>query len=213
MKYLLFLFVFFPAAARAQLTVASAKEIVNTYRVGYSNYFAPFLEHPGYGAPWILTRDGGAAIYGDNMLYKLDRTGKEEWMQRVIPEFNALESQGVVEDASGNLYVFMLSYDNRRYRGGSERVLCYDRKGEVLWDRTLGAYTLKNNPTVSYIRALDDGRIYLRGHVVTEDPEQGKDPRYHFWEGWLDSTGKLEQQSGDVIDWAKGEWQKWYAPE
>jgi hypothetical protein len=213
MKYLFTLLLLCGSAAHAQLTLDSARVIVHQYRLGYSTYFEPFLEHPGYGAPWILTGDGGAAAFGDNLLVRIGRNGKEQWHRRVIPQFNELEGQGVAEDMKGNLFVFMLSYDNQRYRGGSERVLCYDKNGKQLWDKTLGAYTVMNNPVVSYIRSLPDGKIYMRGHVVTDKPEEGKDPVYRYWEGWLDSTAKLTQKTGDVIDWAKDEWQKTFKPE
>jgi outer membrane protein assembly factor BamB len=213
MKYLLIVLLFVVSTAYGQLSMDSARNVIAAYRLGYSTYFEPFVAHAGYGAPWILTHDGGAAAFGDNMLYKFDKTGKEEWMRRVIPEFNELESQSVAEDTEGNLYVFMLSYDSKRYRGGSERVLCYNNKGELLWDKTLGAYTVMNNPTVSYIRSVEDGRIYMRGHVVREKPLEGKDPVYRYWEGWLDSKGKLSEKTNEVIDWGKDEWQKKFKPE
>jgi hypothetical protein len=213
MKYLLIVFLSFGLTAKAQLTMQSAKEKIAGYRLGYSTYFEPFLEKPGYGAPWILTADGGAAAFGDNVLYKLNKTGKDQWRRTVKPEFGEMECQGVAEDTKGNLYVFMLSYDPKRYRGGSERVLCYDKTGKLLWDKTLGAYTLMDNPTISYIRALTDGRIYMRGHVVKDKPLEGKDPVYRYWEGWLDSTGKFTQSAGEIIDWKKDDWQKRIRPE
>jgi hypothetical protein len=199
--------------AHAQLTLDSAKATIAKYRLGYSTYFEPFIEPPGYGAPWILTADGGAAAFGNNKLYKFDNTGKEKWMRAVKPQYDEIETQGVAEDTKGNLYIFMLSYDSKRYRGGSERVLCYDKNGKLLWDKTLSAYTLMNNPIVSYIRSLTDGRVYMRGHIVKETPVEGKDPVYRYWEGWFDSTGKLTQQVGEPIDWARDEWQKKFKPE
>ena len=213
MKHLFVIFLFTYSIGYGQLTMETARDTIAKYRLGYSTYFTPFLEHPGYGAPWILTSDGGAAAFGDNTLYKFARTGKEEWMREIKPQFDEMESQSVAQDTKGNLYVFMLSYDSKRYRGGSERVLCYDKKGKLLWDKTLGAYALVNNPVVSYIRPMKDGRIYLRGHITKEKPLEGKDPVYRYWEGWLDSTGKLTQKAGEVIDWEKGEWKKKFAPE
>lgn len=211
MKYLLAI-LFTQSIAYGQLTMDSARATISKYRLGYSTYFEPFLEHPGYGAPWILTSDGGAAAFGDNQLYKFDKAGNEKWMRAVKPQFDEMETQGVAEDTKGNLYVFMLSYDSKRYRGGAERVLCYDKTGKLLWDKTLGAYSLINNPIVSYIRSLADGRIYMRGHVVEDKPIEGKDPVYRYWEGWLDRAGKLRQQAGEPIDWAKDEWQKRFKP-
>ncbi|MEX1239497.1 MAG: hypothetical protein WEB30_07260, partial [Cyclobacteriaceae bacterium] len=196
MKYLFVILLFPYSIGYGQLTMESARDTIAKYRLGYSTYFAPFLEHAGYGAPWILTSDGGAAAFGDNMLYKFNRAGNEEWMQTIKPQFDEMESQSVAQDKIGNLYVFMLSYDGKRYRGGSERVVCYDKKGKLLWDKTLGAYTLMNNPVVSYIRPIEDGRIYMRGQIVKEKPLEGKDPVYRYWEGWLDSTGKLTQKAG-----------------
>jgi hypothetical protein len=199
--------------AYAQLTIDSAMAVTQKYRLGYSTYFEPFLKKPGYGAPVILTNDGGAAAFGDNKVYKLDKKGKEQWTRDVKPQFDEMENQGVAQDKKGNLYVFTLSYDSKRYRGGSERVLCFDKAGKLLWDKTLGTYNVMNNPTISYIRQVDDGRIYMHGHVVKEKPVEGKDPVYRFWEGWIDSTGKLTQKAGDVIDWSKDEWQQKFKPE
>ena len=213
MKYFVVILALTCSSACAQLTFESAKEAVQKYRLGYSTYFEPFMGHPGYGAPVILTNDGGAAAFGDNMLYKFDKTGKELWSRAIKPQYNELENQGVAQDTKGNLYVFTLSYDEKRYRGGSERALCYDKNGKLLWDKTLGAYALMNNPIISYIQPLSDGRIYMRGHIVNEKPVEGKDPVYRYWEGWLDSTGKLTQKAGDPIDWAKDEWQKKFKPD
>lgn len=212
-KYVLITLLFVCSMSYGQLTMDSAKKVIAKYRLGYSTYFDPFVGKAGYGAPWILTDDGGAAAFGDNTLYKFDKTGKEEWKRTVKIQFDEMESQSVAQDTKGNLYVFMLSYDQKRYRGGSERVLCYDKKGKLLWDKTLGAYTLLNNPIVSYIQPLKDGHIYMRGHVVKDKPLEGKDPKYHYWEGWFDSTGKLTQKANEEIDWKKDEWQKKFKPE
>jgi len=213
MKHLIVILLSVSLAGYGQLPLDSARKIIAQYRLGYSTYFEPFLEHPGYGAPWILTSDGGAAGFGDNVLYKLDKSGKEAWKRTIKPQFDEMESQCVAQDTKGNFYVFMLSYDGKRYRGGSERVVCYDKTGKLVWDKTLGAYTQLNNPIVSYTRPLKDGRIYLRGHIAKEKPPAGKDPVYRYWEGWLDSPGKLTQQAGEEIDWKKEEWQKRFKPE
>jgi hypothetical protein len=167
-----------------------------------------------------LTEDGGAAVYGDGevdgvasgLLVKLDSAGNESWKVTVQKQFDEIESQSVVEDDNGNLYVFLLSYDNTRYPGGSERVVCFDKNGKLLWDKTLGKYTLINNPTISYIRNKD-GKIYLRGHIVTQKAVAGKDPVYYFWEGWLDEKGNLTQKNGQVIKWEDQTWQDLYKPE
>jgi hypothetical protein len=213
MRYLLIIFLFTYSSTYGQLTTESAEKIISSYRLGYSTYFEPFLKHNGYGAPWILTADGGAAAFGNNMLYKFNKTGKEQWARAIKPQFDEMETQSVVQDAKGNLYAFMLSYDSKRSRGGSERVVCYDKNGKLLWDKTLGTYSLIDNPVVSYIKPLNDGRIYLRGHVVKEKPAENKDPVYRYWEGWIDSTGKLMEKINEVIDWSKEEWQKKFKPE
>jgi hypothetical protein len=213
MKYLVGILLLAHSVGYGQLTMDSAQEIISKYRIGSYSYFKPFLNHKSYGAPVILTGDGGAAAFGSNAIYKIDKTGKEQWMRTVEPQFDELESQGVTQDTTGNLYVFMLSYDGKRYRGGSERVICYDKNGKLLWDKTLGAYTLVDNPIVSYIRELKDGRIYLRGHIVTEKPMEGEDPVYRYWEGWLSGIGKLTQKVGEQIDWSNSEWQKKFKPD
>jgi hypothetical protein len=213
MKNSIFILLLFSITSYGQLTMEVARDTIANYRLGFSTYFEPFLEKPGYGAPWILTSDGGAAAFGDNVLYKFDKSGKKAWSRTVKPQYEEMESQSVAQDTKGNLYVFMLSYNPNGYRGGAERVVCYDKTGKLLWDKTLSSYTLMNNPIVSYIQATSDGRIYMRGHVVKEKPLEGKDPVYRFWEGWFDSTGKLTQKAGEPIDWAKDEWQKKFKPE
>jgi hypothetical protein len=213
MKYIFITLLSFTLNTYGQLTADSVKKVIAPYRLGYSTYFEPFIGKAGYGAPWILTTDAGAAAIGDNVVYKFDKKGKEEWKRNIKPQFGEMESQSVAEDSKGNIYAFMLSYDPKRYRGGSERVVCYDKKGKLLWDKTLGVYTLINNPVVSYIQPLKDGRIYMRGHVTKQKPAEGKDPVYQYWEGWLDATGKLTQQAGEAIDWKKDEWQKKFKPE
>jgi hypothetical protein len=88
-----------------------------------------------------------------------------------------------------------------------------DTKGKTIWDKTIGMYEVMNNPTISYIRMLDDGRISLRGHVVTEKPAEGSDPKYHFWEGWINIKGEMSQKAGDILDWSNPDWEKRYRPE
>jgi hypothetical protein len=187
------------------------------YHLGQYSYHEQFKGHKGYGAPLILTADGGAAAFGDGdegiMLVKLNKTGKEEWKRIITRKGTETESQSVVQDKTGNYYVFMLTYDETKYRGGCERVIFLNKAGTIVWDKFIGTCNLLNNPTVSYIRQLNDGRIIMRGHVVTQKPAKGKDPQYRFWEGWLDKTGKLTQQAGDVIDWKKPEWKKKFEPD
>ena len=215
MKNSLFLLVLLSIPSYGQLTMEVARDTIAQYQLGFSSYFEPFVGKPGYGAPWILTSDGGAAAFGDSQLYKFDKTGKKAWMRTLKPAVNETESesQSMAQDTKGNFYVFNLVYPIKGYRGGSERVVCFDKTGKQLWDKMLGPYTVMNNPIVSYIKTESDGRIYMRGHVVTKQPVEGKDPIYQFWEGWLDVTGKLTQKAGEQIDWAKDEWQKKFKPD
>jgi hypothetical protein len=217
----LILLITIPSIAFGQMSIENARNLVSVYRVGSYSYHEEFIGHKWYGAPVILTADGGAAVFGGwadekgscGLLAKVDKNGKEQWKQIVRPQFDHIETQSVVEDKAGNIYVFLLSYDHKKYRGGTERVLCYDKTGKLLWDKTLGTYDVMNSPTVSYIRALPDGRVELRGHVVTDKPEENKDPIYREWDGWLDNKGNLKEKVGEVIVWSKGEWQKRLKPE
>ena len=203
----------------AQVNVETANEkMVRKYHIGTYSYHADFIGHKGYGAPLILTADGGAAAFGDGdegiMLVKIDKTGKEQWKKIIKGKGDESESQSVVEDKAGNFYVFILTYDHTKYRGGTERILMFNKTGTLVWDKYIGKFELLNNPTVSYIKALPDGRISLRGHVVKEAPPEGKDPTYLFWEGWIDKTGKLTEKIGEKIDWSKtAEWQARLKPE
>lgn len=217
MKAIFFLFVSLVAQAQVTMDVANANAVIK-YHIGTYSYHEQFIGHEGYGAPLILTSDGGAAAFGDGdegcMLVKLNSQGKEHWKKILPKKGNEMESQSVVQDKNGDFYVFILVYDNSKYRGGCERAIYITKTGNVVWDKFIGSCDLVNNPTVSYIRALNDGSIALRGHVVTQKPPQGKDPTYYFWEGWLDKAGRLTQRTGAVIDWKKQEeWQSRLKPE
>jgi outer membrane protein assembly factor BamB len=211
-------FFFLSHFAVAQVTIDQAKELtVQKYHLGSSTYFNDFIGHAGYGAMVILTNDGGAAAFGDGdeglMLVRINKSGTEQWKRKITSKGDEMETQAVAEDKAGNFYLFMLVYDNAKYRGGCERVICFSRAGVQLWDKFLGPFAIVNNPVVSWVRSALDGRISMRGHIVTEPPAEGKDPSYHFWEASINSKGFVAQKSGEVIDWGKDEWKKKFKPE
>jgi len=217
MRYLLILVFFSTLTAKAQLTFNQAQDSLQKFHLGSTTDFNDFLNHPGYGAGVILTRDGGAAGFGDGdnglELIKLDKKGNVQWRKSIKKPFETIEPQCVAQDSLGKLYVIMLTYNPAGYRGGSERVVCFSKAGAQLWDKMLGPYTLLNNPTVSYVRTIKDGRIEMRGHVVREKPVGDKDPTYRYWQGWYDSKGVLSVKTGEVIDWKNPEWMKKFKPE
>lgn len=204
-----------------QLTMEMAKDSAQKYHIGSYSYHEEFIGFKNYGAPIILTHDGGAAFFGGDAdekgscatLVKLDTVGRSVWKRSIRPQFDELEAQSVVEDKNGNLYVFMLSFDHKKYRGGSQRIVCFNKKGTILWDKTIGKYSVMNNPIISYIKLQENGNIGLRGHIVSEKPVEGKDPVYHFWEGWITIKSELTQKTGHVIDWANQDWKKLFEPE
>jgi hypothetical protein len=219
MKHFIILLLFTHHITLAQVTLEGAREkTVSKYHLGSYSYHEEFIGHRGYDAPLILTSDGGAAAFGSGdqgiMLVKLDKSGKEQWKKIIKGKGDESEPQSVAEDKAGNFYVFILTYDHTKYRGGCERVVVFNKTGTMVWDKYLGPFEQLNNPTVSYIRALEDGRILLRGHIVKEKPASGKDPTYKFWEGWIDKTGKVTEQIGENIDWSKtAEWKGRLKPE
>ncbi len=212
MNKLIVLLVMISSCSFAQLTMDSLKKITQPLYLGYSNYFSDFAGKPGYGGPYFPTKDGGGAAFGDNVLYKFDKKGKQIWKREIKDRYQEMETQVAAEDSKGNLYCFMLEYNRKLYRGGNERIVCYDKTGKLLWDKTIGKAAALNNPIVSYVKTSEDGKIYMRGHVGYETKENG-DPKYLYWEGWLDATGKLTQKATEEIDWKKDEWQKKFKPE
>lgn len=204
----------------AQLTMESAKQAALALHLSSYSYHEQFVGHAGYGAPIILTKDGGAAAFGDGdegpMLVRFDTAGAILWKRPFTAKGEEMELQSVVQTSSGDFMVFALVYDANRfkYRGGCERAAYITKKGTVLWDKFIGTCGLLNSPTVSYIRALPDGRVSLRGHIVKQAPPKGQDPTYLFWEGWLNSKGVMTQKTGAAIDWKKTEeWQSKLKPE
>jgi hypothetical protein len=212
MKRFIVALVFLSSYGFAQLTMDSLKKITQPLYLGYSSYFSDFAGKPGYGGPYFPTKDGGGAAFGDNVLYKFDKKGKQVWKRDIKDRYKEMETQVAAEDGKGNLYCFMLEYNSKVYRGGNERIVCYDKTGKLLWDKTIGKAAALNNPIVSYVKITEDGKVYMRGHVAYEKQANG-DPKYLYWEGWLDATGKLTQKTGEEIDWKKDEWQKKFKPE
>lgn len=217
MKYTIFVLLFVNIQAYSQLTFQQAQDSLLKFHLGVSTYFADFEGHESYGAGINLTKDGGAVGFGDGdnglELIKLDKTGKVQWRKSLKKQFDETEPQCVAQDMLGNFYLFMLHYNSKVYRGGSERLVCFSNKGVLLWEKMLGTFALLNNPIVSYVRTLDDGRIEIRGHIVKERPLPEKDPLYHFWQGWCNSKGVLTTKTGDVIDWKNPEWKTKFKPE
>lgn len=218
MKQLFVVLLMVSSTAMAQMKIEAAKDsLVLKYHIGASTYLEQFVGHPEYGAVVIVTSDGGAAAFGDGdeglMLYKLDKTGKLQWKRKITRKGTEMEPQCVVQDNKGNFYAFSLVYGLSTYNGGCERVVFVSKAGVVGWDKQIGSCQLVKNPTVSYTRTLQDGRVAIRGHIVTQKPVEGKDPEYHYWEGWINSAGVLTQKVGDVLDWSNEDWKKKYAPE
>src|SRR5436190_19124931 len=113
MKSLLILLVFTSTIVNAQLTLQAAYDsCVLKYRMGQYSYHEEFTGHRGYGAPLILTADGGAAAFGTGdegpMLVKLNKTGKVQWKKKITAKGDEMELQSVVEDKIGNFFVFVL---------------------------------------------------------------------------------------------------------
>jgi hypothetical protein len=219
MKHLIVALLFVSSIGYAQLTTEAVRDsTIIKYHIGQYSYHEQFIKHKGYGAPLILTNDGGGAVFGDgdegSMLVRLAKSGKLLWKKTIPAKGDEMESQSVVEDKLGNFYVFILVYDETKGRGGCERAVFMNKTGTIVWDKFIGSCAQINNPIVSYIRALPDGRIALRGHVSTKKPPEGQDPVAVYWEGWLDKTGKLTQKTGQVIDWKKAEeWKALFKPE
>lgn len=206
--------------ARAQMNLEQARQASLQFHLSSYSYHEEFLGHAGYGAPVILTADSGAAAFGDGdegpMLIKFNRSGEVQWKTKFPSKGEEMELQSVVQAKSGDYYVFALVYDNARfkYRGGCERSALINKKGTIVWDKYIGTCAMVNSPTISYIRALPDGRIALRGHIVKQVPPKDKNPTYLFWEGWLNSKGVMTQKAGEVIDWKKTvEWKSRLKPE
>jgi hypothetical protein len=201
----------------AQLSIESAKKACRPYQLGLYSYHEKFIGKAGFAAPLVLTSDGGAAQFGNAtseqvqgaLLVKLNSGGKEEWKLFIRPEFDEVEAQSVIQDQKGNFMVFLLSYDQKRYRGGTQRVLRIDPKGKILWDKTVGLYSVMKSPTFNSISLSENQQVYIRGQIVTDVPASGKDPLYRYWEGWINAEGTLTQKSHEVIDWKSAKWKPW----
>src|SRR5690349_24712917 len=98
MKYLVTLFLLSSLIVNAQLTTQVANDsAVLKYHIGQYSYHTEFTKYKGYGAPMILTSDGGGAVFGDgddgSMLVRLDKVGKKVWKKTIKPKGTEMESQ------------------------------------------------------------------------------------------------------------------------
>ena len=91
-------------------------------------------------------------------------------------------------------------------------MICFNKTGTQLWDKYLGVFASVNNPTVSWIQTGENG-LLMRGQIAPAKPEEGKDPVSKFWDASINSRGVVTAKIGDVIDWAKPEWQAKFKPE
>lgn len=221
MKSLFTILFFSSFVSFCQMTYEKASELSRNYEIYAYSYFEGFAGKPGYAAAVILTSDGGCAFLGDwyenedsgPLLIKLDSAGNEQWKTKLKGGYEESESQGIVQDVNGNFYVFSLVYSSSGYRGGCERVMCVSASGAMTWDKLIGKFTLVNRPTFSYIRSNENGKIELRGHIVKDEPAEGKDPDYYYWSAWLNQDGSLEQTTEQLINWETDKWQDWYKAE
>src|SRR5205823_15105893 len=89
----------------AQQTIDSATQASRKYHVSSYSDHEPFIGHPGYGAPLILTQDGGAAAFGSGddgaMLYKFDERGELAWKRELPVKGKEMELQSVVQTPAG----------------------------------------------------------------------------------------------------------------
>lgn len=203
-----------PLMAHTQISIDQAKLAAQGLHLGSYSYHEVFIGHANYGAPVILTDDGGAALFGAGeseegsgaLLVKLNSAGEEEWSTLITTTDEEMEPQSVIQNAGGDYFVFMLVYNSEKYRGGCQRMVKLDAQGNLLWDKMVGEFTLLNNPTIGRIMKLSDGSIQLRGQVVIDEPVEGHDPQYRFWEAMLSWEGQLKQEVGGVIDWKQDDW-------
>ena len=214
MKLITILFLLSTTIGFSQISIKDAKTMAKNYNMISYSYHQPFEGHKGYAAPIIITNNNGILFFGNTKengipsLMHLNSTGELVWTTPILKKHDEMEIQSVVQDLDGNFYAFLLSYKYSAYRGGSERVIKLDSTGKIKWDIILGEYGLVNSPHCSYIKLHEDGRISLRGHVVTDKAVEGKDPEYKSWQGWLNTKGELIQKIGTVIDWSNSDWKK-----
>src|SRR5258705_12013852 len=113
MKHILCFLLLVNVYAFGQLTFPQAQDSLRKYHLGVSTYFDDFMDHKSYGAGVNLTKDGGAAGFGDGdnglELIRLNKTGKVLWRRSMKKQFEEVEAQCVAQDSLGNFYGFMLN--------------------------------------------------------------------------------------------------------
>jgi hypothetical protein len=90
-----------------QLTLEAAQQAARPFHLSSYSYHEAFIGHAGYGAPRILTADGGAAVFGDGdegpVLMKFDKDANIQWKRLIKPKGSEMELQSVVQSKLGLL--------------------------------------------------------------------------------------------------------------
>ena len=207
MKYCIFILVLITTQAFGQISLDDAKKLAAEHQFTTYRYHQKFEGHAEYSAPIVISDETIVFFSKDKQtkeyaLKKIKSDGELIWKFPVKQNYDELESQSLLITEEGMIFAFLLSYNYDVYRGGTERVILLDSEGSVVWDKLIGEFGLVNSPTFSWIRINEDGKVEMRGHIVTEFVEEDERPVYHYWRGWLDSEGNLNQEIGDALDWS-----------
>lgn len=207
---LIILLLFISTNSFAQLSISDAKIAGEKFNIHNYTYHQKFEGHKEYAAPVYLTKDSGAIFYGDTnsiiKIYKLDKESTLEWKVPVVLKYDEIETQSVIQDKDSNYYAFVLVFNRDKIKGSTQRVIHFDKNGDIIWDKMLADFTKKNNPHCSYIRLLDNNKLELRGHIVLDSELENKEFDYHYWRGWLDNKGNLQHEVTEVIKWSSDKW-------
>src|SRR5688572_7988228 len=99
MRHAIVMLLFVYSAGYGQLTLDAAKQAAQPFHISSYSYHEQFIGHTGYGAPIILTADGGAAVFGTGdegpVLMKFGKDANVQWKRIISSKGTEMELQSV----------------------------------------------------------------------------------------------------------------------
>jgi len=190
-----------------QLTLEDGKLWAKENNIELNEFGSTYIGKADFGAPVIITRDGGLAILGNYAegetngvkLVFLNEKKEVMWSHFFGSKNDNLDAQIIIEDRTGFFYVFMEAKDKKTPSDMRERVVKINGLGDVDWDYALERKEDNYHRRCTYVKLHEDGKHLLLFGTVQPDKVAIDNNEHYSWKAKLDGHGKLIQEIGAIL--------------